>query len=152
MVLKENALKSAVKMQRTLSLRLYKSILTSHRVLPGEMRFIGDAYVREEFKLHKNAKPEHLRPFFEEWIAYLRLMQDMDVNNMGKDLPAEEIAKLSDEQRDKLVTMFNETQALFETGITLEMEVEAESTRVAREKAEKEAREINERNGVFRKE
>lgn len=147
MAIKETALKNAVKMQRTLSLRLYKSILSSHRILPGEMRFIGDAYVREEFKLHKNAKPEHLRPFFEEWINYLQLMQSMDATSIGKDLPAEEVAALSEEQRGKLVTMFNETQALFETGITLEMEVEAESTRIAREQAEQEAKQINEQNG-----
>lgn len=141
---KDTLLKNAVKMQRTLSLRLYKSILTSHRVLPGEMRFIGDAYVREEFKLHKNAKPEHLRPFFEEWINYLKFMQSMDVNRPGQDLPAQEVDRLSEEQRQKLVTMFNETQNLFQTGITLE--IESESTRLAREAAEKAATEGNKKD------
>lgn len=54
--------------QRSLSLRLYKAILASHRALPPEMKTIGDAYVREEFQRHKTAKPEHLKPFFEQWL------------------------------------------------------------------------------------
>ena len=58
----------ALEMQRKFSLRLYRAILTTHRSLPSEMRAIGDIYVREEFKLHKNAKPEHLQPFFDQWL------------------------------------------------------------------------------------
>ena len=57
-----------LRMQRDLSLRLYKSIMRSHRALPEGIRDVGDVYVREEFKLHKTAKPEHLGPFFEQWI------------------------------------------------------------------------------------
>ena len=62
------AIEKVAKLQRSLSLRLYKSILASHRQLPPEMRTIGDLYVREEFQRHKTAKPEHLRPFFEQWL------------------------------------------------------------------------------------
>lgn len=62
------ALEKVAKVQRSLSLRLYKAILASHRQLPPEMRLIGDLYVREEFQRHKTAKPEHLRPFFEQWL------------------------------------------------------------------------------------
>ena len=35
------------------------------------MRVLGDAYVKNEFKLHKNAKQEHLTLFFSEWNKYL---------------------------------------------------------------------------------
>ena len=63
------AAERALRMQRNLSLRLYKSILRSHHALPEEMRAVGDVYVREEFKSHKNAKPEHLGPFFEQWLS-----------------------------------------------------------------------------------
>jgi hypothetical protein len=56
------------KMQRDFALRLYRAILTAHKGLPEEMRVIGNLYVREEFKLHKNAKPEHLQPFFDQWL------------------------------------------------------------------------------------
>lgn len=43
---------------------LYRNILREHkRKLPFEMRQIGDSYVRNEFKLHKNAKPAFVRFF-----------------------------------------------------------------------------------------
>lgn len=55
--------------QRSFALRLYKALLRSHRaVLPEAMRSLGDAYVREEFQLHKTAKPQHLNGFFTQWI------------------------------------------------------------------------------------
>jgi hypothetical protein len=55
--------------QRSFALRLYKALLRAHRtVLPDAMRSLGDAYVREEFQLHKTAKPEHLHGFFTQWI------------------------------------------------------------------------------------
>jgi len=62
------ALEKVTKLQRSLALRLYRAILTAHRNLPPEMELIGNLYVREEFQRHKNAKPEHLKPFFEQWI------------------------------------------------------------------------------------
>lgn len=55
--------------QRSFALRLFKALLRAHRtVLPEAMRSLGDAYVREEFKLHKTAKPQHLHGFFTQWI------------------------------------------------------------------------------------
>ena len=51
---------------------LYRSLLKAHKKhLPREMRQLGDSYVKSEFKLHKNAKPEHLDGFFSEWEKYL---------------------------------------------------------------------------------
>lgn len=51
---------------------LYRSLLRAHKNhLPKEMRQLGDAYIKSEFKLHKNAKPEHLDAFFQEWEKYL---------------------------------------------------------------------------------
>ena len=57
---------------RTRALGLYRALLKSHKVhLPPEMRQLGDAYVKSEFKLHKNAKPDHLTGFYREWEKYL---------------------------------------------------------------------------------
>lgn len=51
---------------------LYRSILKAHKkYLPSEMKQLGDTYVRAEFKAHKDAKPEHLGAFFQEWNKYL---------------------------------------------------------------------------------
>jgi hypothetical protein len=52
---------------------LYRSLLRAHtRYLPNEMRELGDAYIKAEFKLHRTVtKPEQLDNFFNEWEAYL---------------------------------------------------------------------------------
>ena len=47
--------------------RLYKIIFKLHKSLPAELQLIGNSYVRNEFKLHKNASPEHVRVFMTEW-------------------------------------------------------------------------------------
>jgi uncharacterized protein YqiB (DUF1249 family) len=60
---------SSEQAQRSFALRLYKALLRAHKtVLPDAMRSLGDAYVREEFKLHKSAKPQHLNGFFTQWL------------------------------------------------------------------------------------
>ncbi len=52
---------------------LYRSILRAHvRHLPNEMRTLGDAYVRSEWRLHRDVKDETtLNNFFKEWNNYL---------------------------------------------------------------------------------
>ena len=47
--------------------RLYKIIFQLHKSLPPELKAVGDGYVRNEFKLHKNAAPEHVKTFMTEW-------------------------------------------------------------------------------------
>eukprot|EP00804_Cyclotella_cryptica_P020774 CCRYP_016604-RA/>CCRYP_016604-RA protein AED:0.09 eAED:0.09 QI:206/1/1/1/1/1/2/145/136 len=60
-------------MARSKGLSLYKSILRAHsKYLPMEMRQLGDAYVKSEFRLHKSVtKTEQLQQFFTEWEKYL---------------------------------------------------------------------------------
>ncbi|KAL7554869.1 hypothetical protein ACHAWF_018414 [Thalassiosira exigua] len=58
---------------RIKALSLYRSILRAHdEFLPRSMKDLGDAYVKSEFRLHKNAKPEQASQFFTEWDKYLR--------------------------------------------------------------------------------
>ena len=47
--------------------RLYKIIFQLHKSLPSDLKQLGDSYVRSEFKLHKNATPEHTAKFLAEW-------------------------------------------------------------------------------------
>jgi hypothetical protein len=103
------------KQQRDFSLRLYRSILREHRHLPPEMRMLGDPYVKEEFRLHKNAKPEHLQPFYEQWIDYLGHLRNASHNPeaLGQNIPIETIDQLDDEQKQKLFTMHDETYRIF---------------------------------------
>ncbi|GBP01086.1 Succinate dehydrogenase assembly factor 3, mitochondrial [Eumeta japonica] len=47
--------------------QLYKLILRMHRGLPEELRSLGDAYAREEFKRHKGCSPTEANIFLKEW-------------------------------------------------------------------------------------
>jgi hypothetical protein len=60
------------------AITLYRSILRSHaKSLPVEMRSLGDAYVKSEFRLHKNVNnEEQLGKFFTEWEQYLKHIQE----------------------------------------------------------------------------
>ena len=51
--------------------RLYKIIFKLHKSLPRELQLVGNAYVRNEFKLHKNAAPEHVKVFMVTLIHLL---------------------------------------------------------------------------------
>lgn len=101
--------------QRDFSLRLYRSILRAHRYLPPDMRLVGDAYVKEEFHLHKTAKPEHLQPFYDQWIEYLvHLRSAFDSpETLGQNIPHEDLDALDDEKREKLFQMHDETARIF---------------------------------------
>ena len=48
---------------------LYKSCLKLHRGLPLELQAIGDSYVKEEFRRHKTATPEHTQVFMQQWAV-----------------------------------------------------------------------------------
>ena len=46
-------------------IRLYRNILREHkRKLPYEMKEIGDSFVKNEFRLHKSAKPAFVQLSF----------------------------------------------------------------------------------------
>lgn len=64
-------------MARIAALSLYKSILRAHAShLPPQMRKLGDAYVKSEFRLHKSVtKPEQLEEFFTAWRSYLEQIE-----------------------------------------------------------------------------
>lgn len=76
--------------QRAFALRLYKALLVAHRmVLDPEMRMLGDSYVREEFKRHKDAKPQHVQPFFQQWLScmhsFIHSFNHTHVNQLDTD-------------------------------------------------------------------
>lgn len=77
---------------------------------------LGDSYVRNEFKLHKNVtNPDNLDKFFKEWSWYLKEMAAAPVigggDVIGRDLREDEISKLTTEQREKLEELHRETVA-----------------------------------------
>uniref|UniRef100_A0A8C5SKU5 Succinate dehydrogenase assembly factor 3 n=1 Tax=Laticauda laticaudata TaxID=8630 RepID=A0A8C5SKU5_LATLA len=48
---------------------LYKKILQLHRVLPLELKALGDQYVKDEFRRHKSISPQEAQHFLQEWEA-----------------------------------------------------------------------------------
>lgn len=49
-------------------LSLYRKILREHRIkLTPEQRFLGDRYVKEEFKLNKKANEKQAQEFVYQW-------------------------------------------------------------------------------------
>uniref|UniRef100_A0A8R1TY11 Succinate dehydrogenase assembly factor 3 n=1 Tax=Onchocerca volvulus TaxID=6282 RepID=A0A8R1TY11_ONCVO len=53
---------------------LYKRILRLHYGLPKEMRIIGDLYIKDEFRRHKNVSSEQALIFLKEWKEYCTVL------------------------------------------------------------------------------
>ena len=64
--------------QRHQVLALYKRVLKSHRLLPHDMKHLGDVYVKVEFRQHKDAKPQFVKQFIEEWTKYCEVRDVFD--------------------------------------------------------------------------
>jgi hypothetical protein len=88
---------------------LYRSILREHKKkLPPVMRKLGDDYIKVEFKLHKEAKPEFLKSFYDGWDTYLNTLKQKKDGKVGINMDVEDRDKLNDEQRQKLIDLKNE--------------------------------------------
>ena len=95
-------------------LKLYKSILRLHRLLPAELRVLGDNYVKNEFRLHRTVKDEKvLETFFNEWAQYhfnllgqleadLEKIESPLLKPLGKKI---EMRRLSEFSEDQLFTL-----------------------------------------------
>lgn len=105
------------------ALSLYRTILRLHRTaLPRDMRALGDAYVRAEFRAFKDAEPQYVEPFMREWEGYAATMAQQsaprpltglgDDAGFGKDLSEADLAALSEDQRDQLEELRREAAAV----------------------------------------
>ena len=67
-------------------MQLYRGILQLHRMLPGELKHMGDAYVRNEFRLHKKVTDATLvDTFIKEWAQYRAHLRGQIVQEYGDD-------------------------------------------------------------------
>jgi len=48
---------------------LYKTILRLHRGLPKELQELGQKYVHDEFRRHKNCNAKEAKTFMLEWTV-----------------------------------------------------------------------------------
>lgn len=106
-------------------LALYRRCFRLHRTaLPAEMRSIGDAYLKSEWRAHKSAKPEFLPHFFAAWESYASQLEQTSQaaasqaaasqgSAWGKDLAEHELESLSEEQRTQLQSLKQATRDMF---------------------------------------
>ena len=96
---------------------LYKSVLRLHRGLPVELKALGDQYVRDEFRRHRDAAPREAGLFLQEWAGYaLNLARQLGVRGVqgarpiGTYITDEQLDQLRPEQLVQLYELFQETQ------------------------------------------
>lgn len=77
--------------------RLYKRILKAHTRLPDDLKFVGDKYVKEEFKRHKSAESGYVEVFMNQWKVYVENIEQQikinQPNKFGNNLPEEVIER-----------------------------------------------------------
>jgi len=92
--------------QRHQVLALYKRVLKSHRLLPHDMKHLGDVYVKVEFRQHKDAKPQFVRQFIQEWTKYCENIEANDPKRLSVETLENE---LSADQQMQLYELMKET-------------------------------------------
>ncbi|KAJ2777131.1 hypothetical protein H4R18_005305 [Coemansia javaensis] len=92
------------------ALHLYRGILRAHRLLPRELRFVGDQYVRSEFRSHRAVTERRfLDPFFAQWTSYLALLREQTRAGtgagVGRHLDPALVDRLDDDKAEQLLEL-----------------------------------------------
>ncbi|XGW06322.1 hypothetical protein V3C99_016546 [Haemonchus contortus] len=99
-------------------LYLYKRILRLHYGLPPPARLMGDTYVKDEFRRHKDANAEHTSIFLNEWTSYcVTLSKQLSTSGIvkgfvGKDLDPEKLDSFAEEQLRQLLDLKLESERM----------------------------------------
>jgi len=98
---------------------LYKRILLLHRFLPIDLRALGDQYVKDEFRRHKNAAETEVVGFMKEWENYKDTLQTQVLTSagaqgpqrdaFGADLPEHKLKDFQEEQIGQLYELMLES-------------------------------------------
>ena len=93
------------------ALILYRRILRLHKKkLDIQQLYLGNSYVKEEFRLNKKANERQADQFMIEWGKYAEILtQQKEI--IGKELNMEELENLSPEQKSKLQSLQQETES-----------------------------------------
>ncbi|KAJ8687137.1 hypothetical protein QAD02_022931 [Eretmocerus hayati] len=96
---------------------LYKVVLRLHRGLPAEVKELGDLYVKDEFRRHKNCTPDEANVFLNEWADYaiglseqLGLRGPRSAKPLGKPLDLSDLDNMRDEQVQQLYELMKAVQ------------------------------------------
>ncbi|XP_072269021.1 succinate dehydrogenase assembly factor 3, mitochondrial [Pyxicephalus adspersus] len=87
---------------------LYKKILLLHRTLPLHLKALGDQYVKEEFRRHKNIGPAETKLFMKEWEGYAAMLWEQAKSSLHNP-DTKKIQYGASLSEDKL-DLFNEEQ------------------------------------------
>ncbi|XP_037693425.1 succinate dehydrogenase assembly factor 3, mitochondrial [Choloepus didactylus] len=96
---------------------LYRRILLLHRVLPPDLKSLGDQYVKDEFRRHKTVGSAEAQRFLQEWEAYAAMLwqqanesrhKSYEKACFGTALPAEKLNDFRDEQIGQLHELMQE--------------------------------------------
>ncbi|KAL9967175.1 hypothetical protein ACROYT_G025351 [Oculina patagonica] len=92
------------------ALRLYRRILKLHRNLPLTSKALGDQYLKDEFRRHKNATQEQRTEFIQEWKMYADLLERQQKEGMGfgSQLTEGQLASVNEEQLHQLYALHQE--------------------------------------------
>ena len=92
-------------------LSLYRQLLRAHaQRLPAAQRELGDAYVKSEFRSHRDADAKFLAAFESQWREYLGVLRSQSVDAPGRDLTADELSSMSDEQKVQVVDIYEKSR------------------------------------------
>ncbi|XP_075413718.1 succinate dehydrogenase assembly factor 3, mitochondrial [Tenrec ecaudatus] len=98
-------------------LALYRRILQLHRVLPPDLKALGDQYVKDEFRRHKTVGSDEAQRFLQEWEAYATVLwqqanesrqKSTEKASFGTALPEEKLNDFRDEQIGQLQELMQE--------------------------------------------
>lgn len=95
---------------------------------------MGDAYVKDEFRRHKDAGPEYAAIFVNEWTNYcVTLSKQLSSTGMvkgfiGKDLEPEKLDSFAEEQLRQLLDLKLESERLLKAVEVSEPVVEESTT------------------------
>ncbi|KAF3172005.1 acetate non-utilizing protein 9 [Orbilia oligospora] len=88
---------------------LYRRILRAHRHLPAEQRALGDHYVRDEWRKHKDVEnPVHIIAFLTEWQLYAQHLEGETWRDAKLDMS--KLDKMSDDQIGQLYELMKKAR------------------------------------------
>lgn len=92
------------------ALRLYRRVLKLHKHLPLTSKALGDQYVKNEFRRHKNANPDQITKFIQEWKIYADLLerQQQQGDNFGSNISEEYLQNIDEDQLYQLYALHQE--------------------------------------------
>ncbi|KAG8983535.1 acetate non-utilizing protein 9 [Tulasnella sp. JGI-2019a] len=98
-------------------LPLYRRLLRAHRLLPLEMRSLGDDYVKAEFRRHQKIdNPVHIIGFLSQWKVYLdELNLNAGPDFKGKQLDPTVFERMSAEQIGQLYELMHASRDIWKS-------------------------------------